>query len=125
MWSALRIRSHSHELAGRAGSLNWGPRYIRAVWTTHVHRGERLSCTDKIYQDGKVHDVERIDFLARYLEKLSGHSGQCRRAVLPLGLLNLRSDDGYGSVFGLVYVDYASGMLRTVPSGMRKSRGDQ
>lgn len=23
-----------------------------------------LSCTDKIYRDGKVHDADRIDFLA-------------------------------------------------------------
>jgi beta-glucosidase len=26
-----------------------------------------LSCNDKVYLDGKVHDADRIDFLHRYL----------------------------------------------------------
>ena len=47
-WSLLcgapcGIRSHSHELAGRAGKPELGsPLHPGAVWTAHVHRGEWL-----------------------------------------------------------------------------------
>ena len=100
-------------------SLNWGPRYIQERYRLPMFIAENgLSCTDKIYRDGKVHDVERIDFLARYLEKLSeGHLWPVRRRArvdFPLSLLTTMSmDSGYRERFGLVYVDYASG--RRIP----------
>ena len=75
-----------------------------------------LSCTDKIYLDGKVHDVERIDFLARYLEKLSEgiQAGADVRGYFHWSLLdNYEWHSGYRERFGLLYVDYASG--RRIP----------
>lgn len=71
-----------------------------------------LSCTDKVYRDGKVHDADRIDFLARYLEKLSEgiHAGADVRGYFHWSLLdNYEWHSGYRERFGLVYVDYATG----------------
>ena len=35
-----------------------------------------LSCNDKVYLDGQVHDADRIDFTARYLLALSAGIAQ-------------------------------------------------
>ena len=98
-------------------SLNWGPRYIQERYGLPMFIAENgLSCTDKIYRDGKVHDVERIDFLARYLEKLSEgiQAGADVRGYFHWSLLdNYEWHSGYRERFGLVYVDYASG--RRIP----------
>ena len=68
-----------------------------------------LSCTDKIYRDGKVHDADRIDFLAGYLEKLAEgiHAGADVQGYFHWSLLdNYEWHSGYGERFGLIYIDY-------------------
>lgn len=67
------------------------------------------SCNDRIFLDGGVHDADRIDFLARYLQQL-------KRAVedgIPVNGYfhwsltdNFEWNCGYDERFGLVYVDY-------------------
>ena len=67
---------------------------------------------DWIARDGKVHDLQRIDFMDRYL-------GQLRRAIADgvdvrgyfhwSILDNFEWNEGYKQRFGLVYVDYATG----------------
>lgn len=67
---------------------------------------------DKVYRDGKVHDSDRINFLARYLEKLSEsiHAGADVRGYFHWSLLdNYEWHSGYRERFGLMYVDYATG----------------
>lgn len=93
--------------------LNWGPRQMQERYGLPMFITENgLSCTDKVYRDGKVHDADRIDFLARYLEKLSEgiHAGADVRGYFQWSLLdNFEWHSGYRERFGLVYVDYATG----------------
>ena len=93
--------------------LNWGPRQMQERYGLPMFITENgLSCTDKVYWDGKVHDADRIDFLARYLEKLSEgiHAGADVRGYFQWSLLdNFEWHSGYRERFGLVYVDYATG----------------
>lgn len=98
-------------------SLNWGPRLIQERYGLPIFITENgLSCTDKIYRDGCVHDAGRIDFLACYLEKLSEgiQNGADVRGYFHWSLLdNYEWHSGYGERFGLVYMDYATG--RRIP----------
>lgn len=68
-----------------------------------------LSCNDKVYLDGKVHDADRIDFLHRYLRELkrASESGADIRGYFHWSLIdNFEWSDGYEERFGLFYVDY-------------------
>lgn len=92
----------------RFGPVNLYRRYGRPILITE----NGLSCNDRVYLDGKVHDGERIDFLTRYLRELSKAS---QEGVELLGYLqwsfldNFEWSDGYKERFGIVYVDYATG----------------
>lgn len=68
-----------------------------------------LACNDKIFLDGKIHDLDRIDFLSRYLIELN----KCIEDDVPvIGYFhwsltdNFEWHSGYDDRFGLVYMDY-------------------
>ena len=67
-----------------------------------------LSCNDHIYLDGTVHDVDRIDFLHRYLLALRrGCEHADVRGFFHWSLTdNFEWHSGYAERFGLIYVDY-------------------
>lgn len=68
-----------------------------------------LSCNDKVFLDGKVHDPDRIDFLHRYLTNLSMAiaEGTPVMGYLHWSFLdNFEWADGYSERFGLIHVDY-------------------
>lgn len=70
-----------------------------------------LSCNDKIYLDGKVHDADRIDFLHRYLRELPKaiEEGTPVLGYLQWSFLdNFEWSEGYTERFGIIYVDYAT-----------------
>ena len=51
--------------------LQWGPKFLYERYHKPIYITENgLSCHDVISLDGKVHDPNRIDFLARYLREL-------------------------------------------------------
>ena len=58
--------------------------------------------------DGKVHDPNRIDFLARYLQELKKAAEEVDiRGYFQWSLMdNFEWAKGYSDRFGLVYVDY-------------------
>lgn len=90
--------------------LRWGPQWI---WERYhlpmVITENGLSCNDKIYLDGKVHDTDRIDFLSRYLEQLSQgiQNGIPVKGYFHWALTdNFEWSHGYKERFGLIYVDF-------------------
>lgn len=90
--------------------MRYGPQNLYRRYGLPMYITENgLSCNDKIFLDGKVHDPGRIDFLHRYLLELS--KGIAEGA--PVGgylqwsfLDNFEWSEGYNERFGLIYVDY-------------------
>ena len=92
--------------------LRWGPRWSWERYGLPLYISENgLSCNDKIYQDGRVHDAERIDFLARYLEQLGLGiaDGTPVNGYFHWSLTdNFEWSHGYKERFGLIYIDYST-----------------
>ena len=67
-----------------------------------------MSCHDVVSIDGKVHDPNRTDFLARYLKELKRAAEEIDlRGYFHWSLMdNFEWEKGYSERFGLVYVDY-------------------
>ena len=90
--------------------LDFGMRFLYERYGKPMYITENgLSCNDKIYLDGNVHDLDRIDFLARYLTCLNQalESGADIRGFYHWALTdNFEWHSGYGDRFGLVFVDY-------------------
>ncbi len=90
--------------------LRYGPQHIYRRYGLPMYITENgLSCNDKIFLDGKVHDLERIDFLNRYLLELSKGiaDGAPVNGYLQWSFLdNFEWGQGYSERFGLIYVDY-------------------
>ena len=85
--------------------MQMAQRYGKPIYITE----NGLSCNDKIYLDGKVHDADRIDFLTRYLRELSKavEEGVDLRGYLQWSFLdNFEWASGYSERFGIIYVDY-------------------
>ena len=74
-----------------------------------------LSCNDRVFLDGQVHDAGRIDFLHRYLLALRRGSEKADiRGFFHWSLTdNFEWHSGYGDRFGLVYIDFPT-QKRTV-----------
>lgn len=93
--------------------LDWGVRFLQERYGLPGYITENgLSCNDRVYLDGKVHDPDRIDFLARYLHCLhrAVESGADIRGYFHWAFTdNFEWHSGYGERFGLVYVDYPTG----------------
>ena len=93
--------------------MDWGVRFLQERYGLPGYITENgLSCNDRVYLDGKVHDIERIDFLTRYLTSLSRavESGADIRGYFHWSLTdNLEWHSGYGDRFGLTYMDFPTG----------------
>lgn len=95
------------------GVLYWGPRLIFERYGLPIVISENgQSCNDRIFLDGKVHDPDRIDFLARYLIELKK---ACEDNVPVIAYMHWALTDnfewysGYDDRFGLIYIDYRDG----------------
>lgn len=89
--------------------LYWGPKFLYERYKKPIYITENgLSCHDVISLDGKVHDPNRIDFLARYLHELKRAANEIDlRGYFQWSLMdNFEWAKGYSERFGLVYVDY-------------------
>lgn len=89
--------------------LYWGPKFLYERYKKPIYITENgMSCHDTISLDGKVHDPNRIDFLARYLHELKKAAGEIDlRGYFHWSFMdNFEWAKGYSERFGLVYVDY-------------------
>ena len=93
--------------------MNWGVGFLQERYGLPCYITENgLSCNDRVYLDGQVHDADRIDFLTRYLTCLGQavERGVDVRGYFHWSLLdNLEWSEGYKERFGLIYLDYATG----------------
>lgn len=92
--------------------MRYGPAHIyRRYGLPVIITEDGLSCSDKVFLDGKVHDPERIDFLHRYLTELlhAVEDGVPVEGYMQWSFLdNFEWAEGYNERFGLIYVDYAT-----------------
>lgn len=90
-------------------ALYWGPKFLYERYRKPVYITENgMSCHDVVSIDGKVHDPNRTDFLARYLKELKRAAEEIDlRGYFHWSLMdNFEWEKGYSERFGLVYVDY-------------------
>lgn len=90
-------------------ALYWAPKFLYERYGKPLYITENgLSCHDVVSLDGKVHDPNRIDFLARYLGALKRAAGEIDlRGYFQWSLMdNFEWEKGYAERFGLVYVDF-------------------
>lgn len=74
-----------------------------------------LSCNDKIFLDGHVHDPDRIDYLHRYISSMQDavNEGIPVKGYYHWSLMdNFEWHSGYDERFGLIYVDYGDDCRR-------------
>jgi beta-glucosidase len=90
--------------------MYYGTKFVEDRYHLPIYITENgLSCNDRIYLDGKVHDADRIDFLQRYLLELkrAASEGVDVRGYFHWSLLdNYEWSNGYEERFGLYYVNY-------------------
>ena len=94
-------------------ALYWGPRNVAKVWNaSDIYITENgCSATDVPAADGIVYDTDRIMFLRNYLTQLqrATSEGVPVRGYFHWSLMdNFEWADGFGTRFGLLYVDYAT-----------------
>ena len=92
--------------------MRWGVRHIYRRYGLPIYITENgLSCNDRVYRDGAVHDGDRIDFLRAYLAQLRVAMGE---GVPVKGYFHWSLMDnfewalGYDERFGLYYTDYVT-----------------
>jgi beta-glucosidase len=91
-------------------ALYYGPKFFFERYGKPIVVTENgLSCRDWISLDGKVHDPQRIDFLARYLRALhrAASEGIPVEGYFQWSMFdNFEWAEGYKERFGLAFVDY-------------------
>ncbi|QOX64141.1 family 1 glycosylhydrolase [Anoxybacterium hadale] len=90
--------------------MYYGPKFLYKRYGLPIIITENgQSCNDRIFLDGSVHDVDRIDFLTQYLLKLKEAvaEGIPLRGYFHWSLTdNFEWHSGYDERFGLTYIDY-------------------
>jgi len=90
--------------------LHYGPEYIYRRYRLPVLISENgISCNDMIFDDGRVHDPQRIQYLRRYLLALDKaiEEGTPVMGYLQWSVMdNMEWNSGYNERFGMFFVDY-------------------
>lgn len=90
-------------------SLYWGPKFLYERYRKPLYITENgISCHDAPSLDGRVHDPNRIDFLARYLRELRRAAAEIDlRGYFRWSLLdNFEWEKGYSERFGMIFADF-------------------
>jgi beta-glucosidase len=92
--------------------LYWGPKFLFERYKLPIVVTENgMANCDWIHLDGKVHDPQRIDFLARYIReyKRAIDDGVPARGYFLWSFMdNFEWAYGYKQRFGIIHVDYAT-----------------
>jgi len=103
-------------------ALYWGPKWLYERYRLPILISENgLSCHDWVSLDGRVHDTQRSDFIARYLQQLrrAMSKGVPVQGYFYWSLLdNFEWSQGYQQRFGLIHVDFAT-QRRTLKDSAR------
>lgn len=89
--------------------LYWGPKFLYERYKKPIYITENgMACHDIVSLDQRVHDPNRIDFLARYLHELKCAAEEIDlRGYFQWSLMdNFEWEKGYAERFGIVYVDF-------------------
>lgn len=91
-------------------ALYWGAKFFYERYKKPILIAENgMANLDWVTADGKVHDIQRISFLNRYLKEYrrAAQEGIPLRGYFCWSLMdNFEWAEGYDPRFGLVYVDY-------------------
>lgn len=91
-------------------SLYWGPKFLYERYRKPIIITENgAAFKDWVMSDGRVHDYERIDFLARYisnLRKAASEGVEVAGYFLWSILDNFEWEYGYEKRFGITYVEF-------------------
>ena len=106
-----RMESSWHFIGPEA--LYWAPRHLVKLWNVKVIYITENGCgaADDPAADGVVYDSDRIMFLRNYLAQLQRATAEgvpVRGYFHWSSMDNFEWSDGYGTRFGLIYVDYAT-----------------
>lgn len=93
-------------------ALYYGIKFLTERYPFPLYITENgMSCHDNISADGRVHDMDRINFLDAYLgamQKASDEGADIRGYFEWTFLDNFEWADGYKQRFGMVYVDFST-----------------
>jgi beta-glucosidase len=94
-------------------AMYWGPKFLYERYKLPIVITESgIANMDWVQLDGKVHDPQRIDYLARHFSEFSRalDDGVKGMAYFVWSIMdNFEWAEGYGQRFGLIYVDYTTG----------------
>ena len=106
-----RMASSWHFIGPEA--LYWAPRHLVKLWNVkHIYITENgCAAADDPSANGVVYDSDRIMFLRNYLAQLQRATAEgvpVRGYFHWSSMDNFEWSDGYGTRFGLIYVDYTT-----------------
>src|SRR5262249_869046 len=92
-------------------ALYWAPKFVQSLWKAKEIFITENGCAtaDELADDGHVNDTDRVMFLKNYLTQLQRVTadGVPVKGYFQWSLMdNFEWTDGYGTRFGLVYVDF-------------------
>jgi len=93
--------------------MYWGPRMVNALWNPKAIYITENGCaaSDKIAEDGNVYDPDRVMYLRNVMAQLQRATAEgipVKGNFVWSAMDNLEWTNGFGTRFGLVYVDFQS-----------------
>jgi beta-glucosidase len=112
-WSPSHPKMFAPWLMFGPEALYWAPAFVRSLWQAKAIYVTENGCAadDRPAADGSVSDTDRVMYLRSYLTQLhrATAEGAPVKGYFAWSLMdNFEWADGFGTRFGLVYVDFAT-----------------